>query len=91
MSDANPMFVKITGPGRYQIQPYSSTGRLIFGGWMIANTAILLLLLIPEMREQWWIVVALDLLLLVPFLLFVIRNAVPVERTKAAQARERRR
>ncbi len=91
MSDANPMFVKITGPGRYQIKPYSSTGWLVFGGWMVAHTAILLLLLISELREQWWIIVALDLLVLVPFLVFAVRSAVPIERVREARPRERRR
>jgi hypothetical protein len=91
MSDDKPMFVKVTGPGRYQIKPYSTTGWLIFAGWMVANTAILLLLLVRELREQWWIIVALDLLVLVPFLLFCVRSAVPIERVGEARSRERRR
>ncbi|HZH07060.1 MAG TPA: hypothetical protein VEY69_10320 [Lautropia sp.] len=90
MSDTNPMFVKVTGPGRYQIKAYSSTGWLIMGGWIVLHVAILLLLLIPNLREQWWIVVALDLLITIPFILFAIRNAEPIERVKAAQAPKHR-
>ena len=85
MSDDKPMFVKIRSRGRYQIKPYSGRGWAVMGAWMVVNTAILCLLIVPAIREQWWLVIALELLVLVPFLLSGIRNAVPIEQVRQAK------
>ena len=85
MSDDKPKFVKIRGRGRYQIKPYSGRGWAVMGVWMLLNTAILCLLIVPALREQWWLVVALDLLVLVPFIVFAVRNAVPIEQVRPSK------
>ena len=82
MSDDNPMFVKITGRGRYQIKPWSRAGWIAMGIWVLLHSAILALLFIPTLREQWWIVVTLDALVTVPLIVWGIRAAVPIEQVR---------
>ena len=77
--DDKPMFVKITGPGRYQVKPYGRGGWLLMGAWVVAHLAVMSLLLIESVRANWWIVVLLDCLVTVPFVVFAVRTATPIE------------
>ena len=91
MHDDRPWFVKITGPGRYQIRPYGRGGWLLTGVWALALSAVCSLLFVEPIREQEWVVPLLIFAVTFPLVLFGMRTAVPVEELARPQRKSGRR
>ncbi len=76
---AKPWFVRIKGPGRFQIKPYARQGWALIGLWGVAVYGLLALLAFPFFLERFWIPAGLSLALTAMMIVVGYRRSVPVK------------